>query len=210
MVFLKCRGVELGIDPGILYWMEIVEKDCSSEKEPINKQRLAEYVWDDEWIIDLLKRSEIGHIATRWENQPFITPSIYYIEESQKEIIFHSNIVGRVRSNLERHPEVCFETSEYGPFLPSNIALEFNMQYQSVICFGKIRILEENKAKRMGLYKLIEKYFPGKNPCEHYRPITDEELKRTSVYGIEIESWSGKRNWVEQAEQSDCWVPLEG
>jgi hypothetical protein len=37
------------------------------------------------------------------------------------------------------------------------------------------------------------------------RPITDEELKRTSVYAISIESWSGKRNWPEQADQSDEW-----
>jgi hypothetical protein len=26
---------------------------------------------------------------------------------------------------------------------------------------------------------------------KEYRPITDEELKRTSVYAIAIESWSG-------------------
>jgi nitroimidazol reductase NimA-like FMN-containing flavoprotein (pyridoxamine 5'-phosphate oxidase superfamily) len=40
---------------------------------------------------------------------------------------------------------------------------------------------------------------------EDYRPITDEELKRTSVYAIAIESWSGKRNWPQQADQSNEW-----
>jgi hypothetical protein len=28
------------------------------------------------------------------------------------------------------------------------------------------------------------------------------------VYAITIESWSGKENWPEQAEQSEEWEPL--
>ncbi len=47
-------------------------------------------------------------------------------------------------------------------------------------------------------------------PGQEFRPITDQELKRTSVYAMAIDSWSGKRNWVEQALQSDEWPPLTG
>jgi hypothetical protein len=43
---------------------------------------------------------------------------------------------------------------------------------------------------------------------KEYRPIMDEELARTSVYAIKIESWSGKKNWPERAEQSDEWPAL--
>ena len=38
--------------------------------------------------------------------------------------------------------------------------------------------------------------------------ITDEELARTSVYAIAIDSWSGKENWAERAEQSGEWTPI--
>jgi hypothetical protein len=44
---------------------------------------------------------------------------------------------------------------------------------------------------------------------QEYRPITDKELKRTSVYAMTIDSWSGKQNWAERADQSDEW-PLLG
>ena len=46
---------------------------------------------------------------------------------------------------------------------------------------------------------------------EDYRPITDNELKRTSVYGIKIESWSGIRNWEERADQAENneWPDLD-
>jgi uncharacterized protein len=42
-------------------------------------------------------------------------------------------------------------------------------------------------------------------PGQKYRPMMDAELMRTSVYAISIKSWSGKRNWPAQAEQSDEW-----
>jgi nitroimidazol reductase NimA-like FMN-containing flavoprotein (pyridoxamine 5'-phosphate oxidase superfamily) len=186
----------------------MARKDYSLDVTPANEQRLPEYAQDDKWIVEFLKKSTIGHIATRWDEQPFITPSTFWYDEDQHEIIFHSNVAGRIRANSERHPEACFETSEYGQFLPSNIALEFSMQYESVIAFGKIRILEDEGEKRRGLYSLIEKYFPGMRPGEEYRPITGKELNRTSVYAIRIESWSGKRNWKESAEQSGKWKPL--
>jgi hypothetical protein len=95
-----------------------------------------------------------------------------------------------------------------GKFLPSNIALEFSVQYESVIAFGLIRVLEDLAEKRQALSGLIGKYFPAMTAGNEYRPITDSELKRTSVYAIKIESWSGKRNWPDRAIQSDEWPPL--
>ena len=47
-------------------------------------------------------------------------------------------------------------------------------------------------------------------PGEQYRPITDAKLKQTAVYRLMIDSWSGKRNWPDQAEQSSDWSSLSG
>ncbi len=95
-----------------------------------------------------------------------------------------------------------------GRFLASNVALELSVQYASVIAFGRVRVLEDPAEKRRALYGLIAKYFPGMRAGHEYRPITDQELDRTSVYAMAVESWSGKENWPEQAEQSDQWLPL--
>lgn len=183
-------------------------KDYSMQKISITKMRHAEYACDEDWIVSFLERAQVGHIATRWDEQPYITPTLFWYDPEQHEIYFHSNITGRVRANAERNPEVCFEASHAGELLPSNIALNFSIQYESVIAFGKIRVLEDDEEKLRGLYGLIEKYFPGMIPGKHYRPITDEELKPTSVYAITIESWSGKRNWKNHTNQSDQWDPL--
>jgi nitroimidazol reductase NimA-like FMN-containing flavoprotein (pyridoxamine 5'-phosphate oxidase superfamily) len=183
-------------------------KDYNLTETPLNEGRIKEYSRDDAWIITFLEQEPVGHIATRWDDQPFITPSTFWYDPERHQIYFHSNIVGRIRANAERHQQVCFECSRAGKPLPSNLALEFSFQYASVIAFGKIQIMEGKAEQERALYGLIEKYFPGMEPGKEYRPITEQELARTSVYAIEIESWSGKENWKFEATQGEEWDPL--
>jgi hypothetical protein len=63
---------------------------------------------------------------------------------------------------------------------------------------------------RRVLYGLIHKYFPKVTEGKEFREITDKELRATSVYAIAIESWSGKENWKDRADQSDEWPALDG
>ena len=187
-----------------------MSRDYNLENQsPTAHQRLPEYRRDDDWIRAFLHRGQIAHIATRWDDQPFITPTNYLYDEASHRLIFHSNISGRIRANIEHHPEVCAEVSEMGKLLPSNIALEFSIQYRSVIVFGKARIIEDQNEKREVLHKLIAKYFGEMQINKDYRPATDKELRRTSVYEIKIESWSGKENWKDRADQSDEWPMLD-
>lgn len=185
-----------------------MSKSYDMKDYPITMMRRAELAQDDEWIRTFLQRAQIGHVGTRWDDQPFITPTTFWYDAERHEIYYHSNITGRLRANSERYPQVCFEASQAGKLLPSNAALEFSIQYESVIIFGQIRLLEDVDEKERALYGLIEKYFPGMEAGKHYRPITEAELKHTAVYAISVESWSGKRNWPDEAKQSLEWEPL--
>ncbi|RJP54719.1 MAG: pyridoxamine 5'-phosphate oxidase family protein [Anaerolineaceae bacterium] len=180
-----------------------------TSQPPTANQRLPETTRDEEWIRSFLRFAQIGRVATTWDDQPFVTPTTFWYDEDNRRIIFHSNLAGRVRANLERNPKVCLEASEMGRLLPSNVALEFSLQYRSAMVFGTVRILESDEEKRAALYGLLKKYFPEMEAGREYRPITDKELKRTSVYELRIESWSGKENWNERAEQSDEWPALD-
>ncbi len=180
-----------------------------TSQPPTANQRLPEYTRDVEWIRAILRVSQIGRVATAWDDQPFVTPTTFWFDEANQRVIFHSNLAGRIRANLERNPKVCLEASEMGRLLPSNVALEFSVQFRSVMVFGTVQILETDEEKRAALYGLIQKYFPDMEAGREYRPITDKELKRTSVYELKIESMSGKENWNERAEQSDEWPALD-
>ena len=183
-------------------------RNYNPDEQSIIKQRFAEYARDDAWIRDFLAQAQIGRIATRWDDHQFITPTTFWYDPDRHEIYFHSNVVGRIRANADRHPRIAFETSESGRKLPSNIALEFSIQYRSVVAFGKVRIVEDADEQRRILNGLLQKYFGEMSAGEDYRPITDKELRHTSVYAISIKQWSGKENWEDRADQSDEWPTL--
>ena len=178
------------------------------KQPPAAFQRRPHLTRDDEWIRAFLKEAKVGHVATAVDNQPFLTPTSFWYDEENHQVIFHSNVAGRIRSNIEANPKVSMEASELGRLLPSNVALEFSLQFRSVVVFGTARIISDPDEARRMLYGFISKYFPGMIAGREYREITDKELRATSVYAIKIEAWSGKENWDERAEQSNEWTAL--
>lgn len=178
-------------------------------QNPTAFQRRPHLTKDDAWIREFLKTVKVGHIATSVDGQAFINPTTFWYDEAHHQIVFHSNIAGRIRSNIESNPKVSLEASELGKLLPSNVALEFSLQYRSVVVFGTARVVTDPAEARRLLYGLIGKSFPAMTAGKEYREITDKELRATSVYAIQIDSWSGKENWDQRADQSDEWTPLD-
>ena len=180
-----------------------------SNQAPIAFQRRPHFTRDDDWIRAFLREAKIGHLASAIDGQPFINPTMFWYDEQHHQIVFHSNVAGRIRANIESNPMVCLEVSELGKFLPSNVALEFSLQFRSVIVFGTARLVTNPDEARQLLYGLISKYFPTMRAGEEFREITDKELRATSIYAIQIEEWSGKENWADRADQSDEWPALD-
>jgi nitroimidazol reductase NimA-like FMN-containing flavoprotein (pyridoxamine 5'-phosphate oxidase superfamily) len=178
-------------------------------QSPTAFQRRPHLTKDDAWIRAFLKEAQVGHIATSVDDQAYLNPTTFWYDEENHQIVFHSNIAGRVRSNIETNPKVSMEASELGRLLPSNVALEFSLQYRSVVVFGTARIITDPDEAKKLLYGLLSKYFPDMTAGKEYREITEKELRATSVYAIKIEEWSGKENWDERAEQSDEWPALD-
>jgi len=176
---------------------------------PTAFQRRPHLTKDDDWIRAFLKEAKIGHIASSMDGQPFTNPTMFWLDEENHQIVFHSNVAGRVRSNVESNPKVSLEASELGKFLPSNVALEFSLQFRSAVVFGTARLITDSAEARRLLYGLLGKYFPKMTAGREYREITDKELRATSIYAIQIESWSGKENWADRADQSDEWTALD-
>lgn len=183
-------------------------KDYDPAVTSPNAQRRPQNALTDDETGALIAGLEVAHIATTWGQQPFINPTTFWYDAAAHTIYFHSNIVGRMRANAQHHDRACFAASRFGRFLPSNIALEFTVQYESVVAFGSLRVVTDPAEQRRALSGLIAKYFPAMRAGHEYRPITDQELKRTSVYALAIDSWSGKRNWAAQADQSNEWAAL--
>jgi nitroimidazol reductase NimA-like FMN-containing flavoprotein (pyridoxamine 5'-phosphate oxidase superfamily) len=147
----------------------------------------------DREIEALLHRAQVAFIATSVSDQPYIHPNLFWFDEENRRVYFHTATEGRTISNVERNSQVCFSVAEMGRLLPAETALEFSTEYASVIAFGDARIVKNNEEKRYGLQGLLDKYFPDLLPNEDYRSMTRDELDQTAVYAIEIDAWSGKQ-----------------
>jgi nitroimidazol reductase NimA-like FMN-containing flavoprotein (pyridoxamine 5'-phosphate oxidase superfamily) len=76
--------------------------------------------------------------------------------------------------------------------LPADEALEFGVEYASVVVFGRGSVVEDPKEAEAALVSIMEKYAPHLKAGVDYRPVAPEEIRRTAVLRIDIEEWSGK------------------
>ena len=167
-------------------------------ESPYNQVRRADRaVTDEVWIKEFLHSAAIGMLATVIDGQPFINSNLFVYDEQVNVIYTHTARLGRTRSNIEAGERVCFSISDMGRLLPAEEALEFSVEYSGVVIFGTATVVTNETEAEYGLQLLLDKYFPHLKPGEHYRAITPEELKRTSVYRINIEQWSGKKKKVD-------------
>jgi nitroimidazol reductase NimA-like FMN-containing flavoprotein (pyridoxamine 5'-phosphate oxidase superfamily) len=126
-----------------------------------------------------------------------VNSNLFVFDPEAHAIFLHTARTGRTRSNLEVHPGVAFTVYEMGRLLPADEALEFSIEYGGVVVFGAARVVDDPAEAERGLQLLLDKYAPHLRPGRDYRPITEGELKRTTVMRLDIESWSGKRKVAE-------------
>jgi len=157
-------------------------------------RRADREVTDEKWIRSFLQKAPAGVVGTALDDHPFLTNILFVFDENRNSIYFHTAHLGRLRTNIEANPRVCFTVTSMGRLLPADTALEFSVEYASVVVFGKARIAKDPQG---GLELLMEKYFPHLTAGQDYRPITAGELLRTSVFELVIEEWSAKKKTAE-------------
>ena len=171
-------------------------------QQPLNKIRRQDRARGDAWIRAFLHRAPFGSMATVCDGQPFIVARKFAYDEATHAIYLHGAAKGRTYDNVQADGRVCFSASEMGRLLPAKRAMNFSVEYSGVVVFGHAVIVTDAVEAKHGMQLIMDKYFPHLRPGEDYEPATDTDLKVTSVYRIDIESWSGKEKKVEEAYSS--------
>jgi uncharacterized protein len=167
--------------------------DPRTQNERTDIRRSDRAMLDNSDIAALLHEGQVAFIATCQESQPFVIPNLYWYNSNKHTIYFHTAAEGRTRTNVENNSNVSASVASLGKLLPADNAIEFSVEYSSVCVFGKARIVDDEEEASLALQGLLDKYFPKHKSGEDYHPITSNEIKRTSVFAIEIETWSGKQ-----------------
>lgn len=145
-----------------------------------------------------MARAPFGFFATVGEDgQPFLNSNLFVYDEEQHCIYLHTHRTGRTRDNIAMVEKVAFSVAAMGRLLPASEALEFSVEYAGVVAFGAGQIVDDEAEAKSALQALLNKYAPHLVPDRDYRSTTNEELARTAVYRIDVETWSGKQKEVE-------------
>lgn len=137
----------------------------------------------------LLEHMPVGRLAVTTEEGPYIIAVNYLFLEGS--IYFHSSVSGRKMEALRADSRVCFLVDEVGPQVLWEQGCGISQIFKSVVCFGKAEFVEDPLEKRGILERMVRKYVPSSYP---FSPMTDQNIKKTAVVRIVIESMTGKEN----------------
>ncbi len=163
-----------------------------SENELNKIRRQDRAITDDAWIADFLQKANYGVFATCRNGQPFTVARNFAYEAQKHAIYFHGARKGRTFENVGQGTSVNLNVSEMGEWIVAERAMNFGVKYKGVVVFGRLSVVEDAEEAKRGLQLIMDKYFPALRPGIDYEAITDDDLKVTAVFRVDIESWSGK------------------
>ena len=154
---------------------------------------------DDPWVRGFIAQAPFGVLATVGDDgQPYVNSNLFAYDDERHCIYLHTHRSGRTRDNFGADDRVAFSAAAMGRLLPAREALEFSVEYAGVTAFGRGRVVEDEEEAKAALQMILDKYAPHLEAGRDYRPTTDEEVKRTAVYRVDIETWNGKQKEVEE------------
>ena len=154
--------------------------------EPRRKDRTIKTSREMELV---LEQMPVGRLAVTTGDGPYVVAVNYLFFDGS--IYFHSGLSGRKMEALRADSRVCFLVDEIGPQVLWEQGCGISQIYKSVICFGKAELVESPLEKRAILERMVQKYVPSRYP---HSPMKDQNIEKTAVVRIVIESMSGKAN----------------
>ena len=139
----------------------------------------------EEEALELLQHGEYGILSTADLNhQPYGVPLSYIL--IGKSIYFHCAIEGHKLRNIAENSKGCFTVVGKTHLVPE----KFTTEYESVIAFGEVCVVEDDVERVMALREFVKKY-SGAFTHEGDQYITNAKQKAVVVKMI-IGEFTGK------------------
>lgn len=137
-------------------------------------------------IVEIIKRAEICRLAMCNEGRAYIVPLCFGYEDDA--LYFHCAHEGKKIDILRRNPEVCFEFDIDQEIIGAEDACRWTMKYRSVIGFGTVEFIEDDKQKRRALNIIMKQYSDGSFS------FPDKNFGLTEIIRVDIRNMTGKQS----------------
>jgi nitroimidazol reductase NimA-like FMN-containing flavoprotein (pyridoxamine 5'-phosphate oxidase superfamily) len=144
-----------------------------------------EFIESREEMEKLLVEERVGYLGLVYDNRPYVIPLTYGYSEGR--LVFHCAVKGSKLDIIKTNPNVCLTVSRhFGEMVSHPQGAECHINSDSVICYGKARIIEniEERCQALNMF----------NRCLQptAREITIEEVENCSAVEIIIDTMTGR------------------
>lgn len=139
-----------------------------------------------EECMDILRKETSGVLSVIGDDgYPYGVPISYVIDGDK--LYFHCAKSGHKVDAIRKNPKASFCVIAQDQIVPE----EYTTYFRSVIAFGSIRIMEEDKEKHLAIEKLAVKYAP-QDTKENRQKFIKKEWEPLCVLEMRIAHLSGK------------------
>ena len=161
------------------------------EQSEINK------VLDNQYV------AHVGFIDPDTQS-PYVIPMGFARDNDR--ILLHGSTGSRIMMLMAKGVDLCLTVTQLNAIVVARSAFNSSMNYESVMIFGKARVLQEEE-KDLALERITEKLIPGM--WAYGRALTKKESAATIIVEVPMDKVSAKSRTGEPSDdEGDIALPL--
>ena len=143
---------------------------------------------DKEQMEAILRDEDVGRLGLAVDSEPYVVPINYTYVDGR--ILVHCALEGRKLDIIRQNPNVCFEVSRQEGRPTPHAGDRCDSPFESVLCFGTARIVEDVDERRDLLNIFQERFSTPSKPRE---PISIERAENCGAVEITVVRMTGRR-----------------
>jgi len=156
-----------------------------------------------DWVIS---KTPVFRLGLCKDGQPYIVPLSFGYDG--RSIYFHTARKGLKLDYLEANPRVCFEMEhEVNPIRNQKSPCNWSQSFYSVIGFGVVREITDERLKVQALNQVVEHYAEDEPDSLKAWVFEEKLLNGTRVWEISIQEISGKQTEDKKTEDKKTSSP---
>jgi nitroimidazol reductase NimA-like FMN-containing flavoprotein (pyridoxamine 5'-phosphate oxidase superfamily) len=152
----------------------------TTDQTPLDGQQLMEQI---------LRRETIGYLGLCVGDESYVVP-LNYTYTPDGRILFHCALEGQKLDMIRANPNVCFAVSRQAIDPTEHYGEECSTPYESVLCWGTARVLDDIEERRQALAEFQVRYATEEEPRDS---VSLERAARCGAVEIVVTRMTGRR-----------------
>ncbi len=144
--------------------------------------------YDRETVHAILDAGLLCHVGYVIDDQPYVTPTCYW--RRGERVYWHGSSASKMLRRQAQGVPVCFTVSLLDGLVLARSGFHSSINYRSIMAFGIAEKVTEEAEILAALEAFQERLTPGR--WAELRPVTDQELKATTMMSIELKEVAAK------------------